>query len=460
MVVKNNKLIEKTRLNTKQQQCFEQIQDFLSQDAEKVFYLFGYAGTGKTYLTGNIIKEILLAKKIDQVIVCAPTHQALNVIESYLRININSIDTSDNNNNNDKYQLMQKIIFMTIHRLLEFKPTIISQTGTKVFKSNKKSKFLKKMENKLVVIDECSMLSQDIVTEINKYIELYPIKIVFLGDSAQLLPVHETHSLIFSQVPKKYKYHIVLDQIMRTKSQDIKDIATSIRFWDLKTTISDPWVTIHNRKSESFKLYHKKEEISNATWFKRFIADTKNNKTPIIITWKNNTADTYNKLIRKHLFQTDIKDSDKKHKDNLNSYIVGDIAMFNNYYMSTESNMPFYTANMIKIMDVETSTKNICCWKNFLYENSNSLAERSFNILVKKFTKINMDYDVNKLIVTKINNDTITTSDKFITVPDKTYFIYAISRNGLDEYRGMLINIQEHIEIFFKKYKSNTAFEY
>ncbi len=136
-----------------------------------VFYLFGFAGTGKTFLISRIVIDLILENKIDHVYVCAPTHKALNVIESYFR---SSID------NDPQSALNKSISFMTIHKLLEFKPIIKADDGSKIFKSSQESKFLKKLEDKLIIIDECSMISKDMVTEIDKYINLYPVKIIFM----------------------------------------------------------------------------------------------------------------------------------------------------------------------------------------------------------------------------------------------------------------------------------------
>ena len=207
-------------LNEKQKLCIEKVNNFLSQKKDKFFYLLGYAGTGKTFLIGKIIKDLLFASKMDHIFVCAPTHQALYVIESYLKSNLTP---------NEQINFLTKMSFMTIHRLLEFKPVIMADDGSKIFKSSKESKFLKQMEDKLIVIDECSMISKEVVTELNKYVDLYPLKVIFLGDSAQLTPVNEKTSVIFSSIPNNYKHHILLDEIMRTKSQDIKDVATIIR---------------------------------------------------------------------------------------------------------------------------------------------------------------------------------------------------------------------------------------
>jgi DNA replication protein DnaC len=145
--------------NKKQQLSVDKINEFISQNVEKKFYLFGYAGTGKTILISNVTMQLIADNKMDHIFICAPTHKALNVIESYFRSNFDPIKQKE---------LMTKISFMTIHKLLEFKPIIANEDGSKIFKSTKESKFLKQMDNKLIIMDECSMISEDMVTQLDK----------------------------------------------------------------------------------------------------------------------------------------------------------------------------------------------------------------------------------------------------------------------------------------------------
>ena len=421
----------KITLNVKQKLCIEKINHFISQNTDKYFYLLGYAGTGKTFLIGKIIRDLLYANKMDHIFVCAPTHQALYVMESYLKSNLSPTE---------QVNFLTKMSFMTIHKLLEFKPVIMAEDGSKIFKSNKESKFLKQMEDKLIVIDECSMISKEMVAELNKYIDLYPIKVIFLGDQAQLPPVHETESIIFSTIPKGYKHYILLDEIMRTKSPDIKTVSTIIRNWNQKDTLNKLLLPIHSKKSatKTFKLYHKKPNYLEATWFKSFIAKLDEGKIPIILTWRNNAADTYNKVIRKHVHKV----------TDLNNYVCGDYAMFNNYYTSPEDNSSFYTSNMIKIVNINTEKKVLFDWSKILLPEQKTIIDKGLNILIKKLAKLQNEFHVESFTVERIYSDTNQ------IVPGKTYNVQTIQRSDLEEYREMLKLVQEHIEFFYKKYKS------
>ncbi len=244
-----------TQLNKKQTHATIMINDFISQNDNKVFYLLGYAGTGKTFLIGHIIKNLLSMGVVNYFYVCSPTHQALNVIESSIKCNISEQDQS---------LFEKKIKFMTIHKLLEFKPTFNVESGVKIFKSIKESKYLKHLDNKIIIIDECSMISKDMLDIVNKYIKLYPMKVIFMGDDKQLPPVSESESMIFATIPKNYKYCILLDQVMRTKSNNIRDVCTYIREWNTRDNIISNILEIHNKKN-TFYMFHKKKDFHDSS---------------------------------------------------------------------------------------------------------------------------------------------------------------------------------------------------
>jgi hypothetical protein len=418
-------------LNEKQKLAVDKIIDFVSQDNEKMFYLMGYAGTGKTFLIGKVIKDLLLGNKMDHIFVCAPTHKALKVIESYLKSNLNPVE---------QINFLSKLSFMTIHKLLEFKPIIIAEDGSKVFKSTKESKFLKQMEDKLIVIDECSMISKEMVSELKKYTELYPIKVIFLGDRKQLPPVGESESLIFTNIPKNYKYHILLDEIMRTKFPDIKEVCTIIRNWNKKDTLATLLLPIHNKKTstKTFKLYHKKPNHMETTWFKNFIKKIDSGDIPIILTWKNYTSDKYNEIVRKYV-----------HKSaDLNNYVVGDYAMFNNYYTSSDDGTSFYTSDMIKILEITVEEKILFDWDKLLVEKPKTIVDKAFNTMVKKISEQKNNFRIDTFTVERIHSDVTS------VIHGKTHLVQTVHRDDLETYRSVLKHIQEHIEFFFKKYKS------
>lgn len=425
--------------NKKQKEATIKIENFLNQNDKKFFYLFGYAGTGKTLLISKIINDLVVNNKIDHIYICAPTHKALKVIESYIMSTIKVCHDSGY----DPINLM-KISFMTIHKLLEFRPVIVPQDGSKIFRSIDESKFIKKMGwllvNKLIIIDECSMISSAMVIKINDYINLYPIKIIYLGDRQQLPPVGEPISKIFSCIPENYEFLIDLDEIMRTKNSVIKNICLTIRnIGDKKEMFNEISNIYHHcNKDKIFKLYHKKNNYTETNWFKNFIKQIKNGNLPIILSWKNVTVDNYNKIIRTYIHAP----SDP---NNLNDYIEGDYAIFNNYHKS-ESGIYYYTSDMFKILKKNSSSTLLFDWNTLLLNPSNDI-EIEYNDLVTHISGLQNTFIIDFLTISMIYSGT---SD---ITRDNYQCIKTIARKDLEIYKNTLENIKMAIEMFFKKNK-------
>ncbi|AGF85163.1 DNA helicase [Moumouvirus goulette] len=416
--------------NPKQELAVQKISDFISQENEKKFFFLGFAGTGKTWTITQKVKDLLIKNQVSNVYFCAPTHKALNVLESHI---MSTLSEPERNS------LQNRINFMTIHKLLEFKPIIVAENGSKVFKSIKESKFLKNICNNIIVIDECSMISKEMVQELDKYIELYPIKVIFMGDVKQLPPVGEPESLIFSNIPKNYKFHVILDDIMRTNSLDIKKVCNLIRNTEL-TNINTGLVEAHkNCKNKSFKLYHKKIDYEKSSWFKNFIKEFNNKETPIILTWKNSTCDTYNRIIRQFVHKS----------TNLNKYMLGDYLIFNNFYCSADGE-GFFTSDMVKIISINTSEKKLFEWSKILLKDAKSVINQGFNDIVKKISKLDDMFKINTLVIERVRSDVI-------GISKSTSNISVIDIDDIIKYRTLLKTVKEHIEFFFKKFKSEKT---
>lgn len=411
--------------NEKQKLAITKIHKFLSS-SDKFFYLLGYPGTGKTFLISNIIKGLIKSQKIDQIYVCAPTHQALNVIESNIK---SSFSPEDRN------ILMINICYMTIHKLLECRPVILTENGSKIFQSNKESKYLKPMEDKLIFIDECSMIAEYMVKNLQLNCDLYPMKIVFLGDKEQLNPVNENQSIIFKSIPANYEHQVLLDQIMRTNSIEIKNVCQIIRQWNMKDQLF-PLLLPPNNKG-TFKVYQKKANIEETQWFKFFINKLTTGDAPIILTWTNNQCNIYNQYIRQYVHNS----------NNLNNYIAGDLLIFNKYYLSPD-NVSFYTSNIIKIIEIESKEKKIFDWTKVILHNPISKSEKLFNSIVNKLDKIKNKFMIDTMIAHRIHN-------KSDDIDEKCYTILTINRQDIEKYQKMLDDVRECIETFYKKYKAD-----
>jgi hypothetical protein len=367
---------------------------------------------------------------------------------------------------------------MTIHKLFGFIPLISNKDGKQKFISKNQPKMLKKIKNKLIIIDECSMISKDIVASIDKYVTSNAdAKVIFLGDSAQLPPVKEPSSIIFSRIPENYEFHVIMDEMMRTKSSDIKSVATIVRMWDKRDNLGKLLVPIYKNATnpKTFKLYYKSDDHINSPWFKSYMRKIKAGKSPIILTWKNSTSDMYNNIIRQHIHKT-------KRLDELNNFKVGDYAMFTKYYcaklLPTEDddetdieNAYFYTANMIKINSVATKKKQIYDWDVALLTEPQTFIDHAYNKLIKKISKMNMNFTIDVFQSQRLENSSnyaVNVSDINVAaqhigqlrsaekIASGSYIVQTISRDNLEEYQNVLSVIRKHFEFFFTEHKSNS----
>jgi exodeoxyribonuclease-5 len=137
-----------------------------------IFLLTGHAGTGKTYLMQRLTKCML--EKQRSIVLTAPTHKAVAVLARKL------VEAE-----------IRDVPCRTIHSLLSLKPK--PRADQLLFERDRHAKAV---TEDVVVIDECSMVSEDLYRHIKRH--LPNAFVVFVGDPAQLPPVGEVESLSFA----------------------------------------------------------------------------------------------------------------------------------------------------------------------------------------------------------------------------------------------------------------------
>lgn len=136
------------------------------------FYLLtGHAGTGKTYLMQRLTKSMLANKR--RVVLSAPTHKAVTVLARKLA-----------------EAKIEGVACRTIHSVLSLKAK--PQTDRLVFQRERGAE---PVTADIVVVDECSMVDQDLFRHIKRH--LPNAFVLFVGDPAQLPPVGEADSQTF-----------------------------------------------------------------------------------------------------------------------------------------------------------------------------------------------------------------------------------------------------------------------
>lgn len=181
-------------LNKGQETALQQMLWFINSD-DKFFLLEGSAGTGKTYTISAFIAEVSKNQRL-WIALTAPTNKAVKVA---------AMASSQWRNHN--------IDYMTTYQLLGLSMDI-NEEGDKVLVEGRQSSV---SEYDLVFIDEASMIAENLWELLQKVTKRYPrIKIIFVGDHAQLNPVNETESKVFAEIANKAR----LTEVMRTGSDN------------------------------------------------------------------------------------------------------------------------------------------------------------------------------------------------------------------------------------------------
>ena len=193
-------------LNDQQKKALLVLEDFINNPKKynNVITLCGYAGTGKSTLIG--IFDKYLKSKYLKIKYSAPTHRANAVTKM---------------NNPD-------VNVQTLHSLFGLRPTVDLTDGVYDLRALKNEQLNKPSlkDGDILVIDESSMISKALYRFIEEYVRNHNVKIIYVGDDAQLAPVNDdTISPVFTGNQTK----IQLTKVERTGDNAILAESTRLR---------------------------------------------------------------------------------------------------------------------------------------------------------------------------------------------------------------------------------------
>ena len=376
-------------LTKEQQTVYDTLINFLANENQQEMMLLGFAGSGKTFLVSRYINDIIKNKLCRRIVVSTPTHKSLNVMKSKL---FETSLTSTISNNID---------IMTIHRLLNYQRQIDSNGDVYFGKNGADSNW---NVYDLIIIDECSMLSNQIINDIEdelKKVKNKKLKILYIADPCQINPVNQESSEIFN---KKMKT-LTLEKIIRTNSQKIMKLSNAHRRWITSNKDSDmpcladyadDRIILHsidsvNKWLDKFVSLLKKLDIN--TNVDTYTNDSNNLENNVILTWTNKKCNKYNDYVRQKMFNKKI----------LKKYELGEILIFNDFHRTlinsptdtlnneTETKpelkiVSFYTSEQIKLIGIKEDKFQFEKIKNL---KSTDLPELIANNFVKVISAIN-----------------------------------------------------------------------
>lgn len=164
-------------LGEDQVNIIKSIKDFL-ESKEISITISGFAGTGKSTITLEIVKMLKTWIPRKEYVLCAPTHKAKVVLERF------SGESG-----------------ITIHKLLSLSPNIeILNLDFRDLQFQMKNGFLTLFPiDGVVICDEASMINDDLYDALVDNCIRLNSKIIFIGDIKQLAPVNAiSHSKVFT----------------------------------------------------------------------------------------------------------------------------------------------------------------------------------------------------------------------------------------------------------------------
>jgi GTPase SAR1 family protein len=273
--------------NSDQENALNQMTEFYQSD-DRLFLLKGYAGTGKTTIINELVTRLKQRDKHMKICYTAPTNKATKVL------------------GNMATERKLPVEIMTTYQLLNIKPSINQTTGKQEFKPVTNWKDKKSMDDyDLIVVDEASMINKDVHGFLNDALPLfqkYP-KIIFMGDPAQLPPVNENESEIFSSVQRS----ATLTQVMRYKG-DIIHLATAVR-----DNLYDPKLQRFNATAKKDTVDEGVISVTLPDWhslIEDYFSSEEFKKNPDyvrVLAYTNATVSNLNMRIRKKLFNTTVE---------------------------------------------------------------------------------------------------------------------------------------------------------
>lgn len=314
------------QLNKKQELALEKIISFIeSKINDEIFILKGYAGTGKTYIISNIVKNLWKINK--SVVLLAPTGRSAKVLSSYC--------------NKEAF---------TVHKEIFYTKNNFSGNLEFTLKINKH-------KNTIFIVDEASMIStnrgdgvglfsQSLLDNIIKYVYSgFKCKLLIIGDVAQLPPVKSniSYALDDEYLEKEYNKSInsveLTDVVRQEKESGILSFATSVR-----NKIENDFFEDISFNSEIFSDVVK---VEDGEQLMNLIQDSYNNygiEETAIIVRSNKRANLYNRSVRDKIL------------NNENIISVGDLLMVikNNYFWLNNKRDLGFIANgdIIKIEEI------------------------------------------------------------------------------------------------------------
>lgn len=291
----DSKPVQQIKLTAGQETAKKAILNFISTvdpSTGEYFTLTGKAGTGKTTLIQEVIKEIAKDNPYQRFVVSALAHKAVQVIYGKTK-------------NSSKF-----VSASTVASLLGMK--LDQETG--LFKSAGKNAKIKLKRDSILFVDEASMLNEQNIKLLMDAAIRTNSKVIFLGDPGQLPPIrtsdlvkYGTDSLspVFKTQKDEYSAGLT-ERVRQGEGSPILDYADT--FWNYSTTegqtdqrVNDEDMSRVENAQGSIEFINEQQADKIVPLFKKAV-ETNNPSLIKIVAYHNNTVKQWNQIIRRKVY--------------------------------------------------------------------------------------------------------------------------------------------------------------
>lgn len=320
-------------LTAGQQDAVDMLEKFFDSD-ENYASITGSAGCGKTFMLRKALDYI----DVSRIGFTAPTNKAVDVLAKVMP---------------GGAQLM------TLHRFLGL--TVVFPRGKPVLARKDDFDPEENRMFRVIMVDEASMLDEQLMAFIAADIKYSNRKYVFIGDHCQLPPVEGNKRYSGSFDVAAEAYRVTLTEIVRQAADNpIIKVATAIR--DAIDTGKEPRI-FGGVNEETGQGVHLLDRLAFNAKLEEVVNDPRIH-TDVdycrVVAWRNTTCRTVNQHVRKLLGE-----------DTSRPFSVGDIVVVNSAY-SLARQVVVGTGDEVVINYMEEHTHEDYRWRGFAVELSDS----------------------------------------------------------------------------------------
>lgn len=347
----DSKPVQQIKLTAGQEAAKKAILNFIkTADASKgeYFTLTGKAGTGKTTLIQEVIREIAKDNPYQRFVVSALAHKAVQVIYGKTKKSSKFVSAS------------------TVASLLGMK--LDQETG--LFKPAGKNAKIKLKRDSILFVDEASMLNEQNIKHLMNAAIRTNSKVIFLGDPGQLPPIrtgdlvkYGTDSLspVFKTQKDEYSAGLT-ERVRQGEGSPILDYADT--FWNYSTTegqtdrrVNDEDMSRVENAQGSIEFINEQQANKIVPLFKQAV-ETNNPSLVKIVAYHNKTVKQWNQIIRRKVYGDEYSPNPLPGDilmmtDTYNDPTSDDARplLFNSEDISVISTGPIRTVNSVQLMD-------------------------------------------------------------------------------------------------------------